>query len=340
MPKHKLITFVVAESSRAKRGGETLGMKETRSAPKYSESAVPQRTKIGEAQHAVGGDEVTFHISSYSPTMIIAEAVREVDDAFSDATLALRDAMVDAAFEVVKKYGGKEQLAEEYSLAVVTDYQGAPEQLAERGKVVAFLKAEKYPLDLKEIERTLETSLKYSKDDLVIVDWDGACIFDPEGDDVESITDLFRIANVQLLRYRALDTELDNRIKRISRYVRTAPTTIFKRKEVDTALQAVVDARAKSLNDFETVERDIKLIGEWYSARLYSLITKKFRTEEWRAAVKEKLDSIEDVYTIVAENFRTSRLQFLELIQIAGFFILQAGWFVLIIFELFDVLKK
>ena len=81
------------------------------------------------------------------------------------------------------------------------------------------------------------------------------------------------------------------------------------------------------------MERDIKLIGDWYSARFYDLLSRKFRLDGWRQAIREKLDSLEDVYSIVSENLGVSSQQVLEFIQIGAFFVLQIGWFVLIILE-------
>ena len=66
---------------------------------------------------------------------------------------------------------------------------------------------------------------------------------------------------------------------------------------------------------------------------MFDLAAKKFRLAEWRDAVNEKLESLEDTYTIAAENLGMSRVQRLELIQIWGFFFLQIGWLVLIILE-------
>ena len=51
-----------------------------------------------------------------------------------------------------------------------------------QNKYAAFLKNEEVPLDEEEVRLTLSASLKYGKDDITIVDWDGAFIFDAEGD--------------------------------------------------------------------------------------------------------------------------------------------------------------
>ena len=102
----------------------------------------------------------------------------------------------------------------------------------------------------------------------------------------------------------------------------------------------LINLRSESISHFEAMERDIKLIGEWYSARLYELTSKKFRLEEWRRTIKDKLDSIEDAYSITSENLGFSRIQRLELVQIWLFFLLQIGWFILIILELLQIVEK
>jgi hypothetical protein len=102
---------------------------------------------------------------------------------------------------------------------------------------------------------------------------------------------------------------------------------------IDREFKELIKVRSYAVTRFDSIERDIKLIGDWYSARLYDLVTKKFYLNEWRNRLREKMDSLEDIYTIASENLGMSRLQSLELIQIGGFFILQIGWFILIILE-------
>jgi len=55
--------------------------------------------------------------------------------------------------------------------------------------------------------------------------------------------------------------------------------------------------------------------------------------EKGRQAIRNKLDSLEDIYSLVAENFAVSAKDRAETIQIIAFFILQVGWFLLIILE-------
>ena len=227
---------------------------------------------------------------------------------------------------------------------MVAGYNGDPEKfLTRKQEITAFLKSERLPLDEHEIEYTLSKQIKYGKDDLVIVDWDGAFVFDAKGE-IDDVIDLLQTANLQLLRFRALDRLLDDRLHKVTRFANlTTPTTtahflkntLKNNREMVRAFQEVISARTQAISDYEAIDRDIKLIGDWYSARLYELVSKKFKLDEWKKGVQEKLESLEDIYTIIAENFSASRIQFLELIQILLFFILQIGWFALIILEFF-----
>jgi len=340
--RYKIISFVVAEAPKLKAGAP-VETRAAQSAPQYYESAMPRQFEIGEETMKIDGRDIKFIIRGYLPDVILTEATVEVSDIFSDETFQLREKLIDACHIIIKNRGGKKDLSEEYSLAIVSHYDVEPEEIVNKNSqsIVAFLKSEKMPLDEKEIEYTLSTHIKYAKDDLVIVDWDGAFIFEPS-EEIDVTVDLFQLANLQLLRYRLLDFDLDNRLQKSSKLLQKAKaeTFIFHQKDLAQSFKEIIAIRSQSITEFEALEREIKLIGDWYSARLYDLIAKKFKINEWRKTVQDKLDSLEDIYTIIAENFSVSRHQLLEFIQMILFFILQAGWFVLIILELLRYTKS
>lgn len=341
---HKLISFVISESRRLKKGHE-IEQKPLESAPPYYKSTIPSQYAMTEENMKVDGlGEVKFLIRAYPPDNILIEASVEVADIFSEKSFKLREQLIDACQKISQKHGGNYEFSEEYSIALVSGYEGDPEQfLTKRAEIASFLKSEGQALDENEIEYTLSKQIKYAKDDLVIIDWDGAFVFDTKGQ-IDDIVDLFQTGNLQLLRLRRLDKELDDRLRRVTKFAQISDSKISlfsslfswkKKREIAKAFQEVIAVRAKAIADFEAMDRDIKMIGDWYSARLYDLASKKFKLDEWKKNVQEKLESLEDIYSIVAENFSVSRNEALELIQILLFFVLQAGWFVLIILEFF-----
>ena len=332
----KLVSFVLSKSSRLHKG-EMVERHGLQSAPHYFEASVPHQYIVGEEKMTVGGEEVVFLVKTYPPDILLVEAMLPVADVFSEKTFDVRKALVAACQKVAEKRGGDFNLSEEYSLVVVFDYKDGLNQLVHEhaSRIAGFLKSEKLPLDETEIARTLDLQIKYGKNDLVIIGWDGAFLFDPNGD-YQGTKELFQIANLQLLRYRTLDQDLSERLQKVSKLIKHPGTkhAVWSTKELARAFEEVIAVRAQSLAQFEVIDREIKLIGDWYSARLYEMLAKMVRMDEWRKSVKDKLDALEDVYAIVSQNFSMTRAQKLEYIQILLFFILQAGWFLLIFFEL------
>ncbi|HZR45139.1 MAG TPA: hypothetical protein VFA47_00435, partial [Candidatus Manganitrophaceae bacterium] len=67
----------------------------------------------------------------------------------------------------------------------------------------------------------------------------------------------------------------------------------------------------------------------------YNQISKKFHLEVWSRNISEKLDVLEDVYTMAAEQFSVSFSTTLEFVLIAGWFVLLVGWFGIFLLDLF-----
>jgi hypothetical protein len=214
---------------------------------------------------------------------------------------------------------------------------GPPEQLVDPNRLAALLKAARLPLDPTEVDYTLSGRFKYARHDLVIVDWDGAVVCDPEGD-VEWAIELLELGNLQLLRYRLLDRELDERLHRVARLVedtREDRQGLFKPSEIRQALRELMRVRSTSIVEFQDVEREIKLIGDWYSARLYELVTRRFRVEDWRHTVKEKLDGLEGIYAIASDRFTVSWERRARVIELVAWYILLLGWGVLLALDFY-----
>ena len=339
----KLITFVIAGATRPKKTKEAVNSPVVKSAPHYFEATVPQQFIISQDTLTFQGREGTIALKTYQPDMLLAETRFELEDIFSDEAFDVKENAISECHEILKKSGGKdlERYSEEYSIFVVTEYQGGPEQfLKHKERIASLLKSEKLPLDPLEVDYTLSSQLKYSKNDLVIVDWDGAFVFEPEND-FESTVELLELANLQLLRYRLLDKELDTHSEFVSKVFQSLPEkkrkiTLFAGKEVRNAIQSIVAIHATSLFSFQDLERDIKLIGDWYSARLYELATKKFKLDEWRGQVRDKLETLEEIYRTVSERFSWSP----ERIELVGWFILLIGWAIILIFDLWVAFFK
>lgn len=334
----KIIAVLMTETR--ENTGKTAApaaIEEMHSGPAYV-ATMPDQKMIGEPiTDIIEGTEVTFHIKGYPQNIIFVEGAAETEDLFRWETLDLKEKMLQAAREILKRHDTYKDFEEEYGIFCVSRYVGVPEQVfAEYQEYVAsFVKSEREPLDEKEISQTLGASIKYGKDDLLIVDWDGAFVFDSSGHFDETI-ELLELGNYQLLNYRVLDFELDRRLDKLSRLLAKQQTTkikIFRAGDMKETVRKFIQARSRSIITFEAVDRNVKLIGDWYSARVFNLIEKKFHLEVWRHNIKDKFETLEDIYNMASENFELSFSKRMDIAMMFGWLILLIGWFVLLVLD-------
>lgn len=183
---------------------------------------------------------------------------------------------------------------------------------AEQAPAIArILRGERRELSEQEIADATASHLSFGVDDATFIDTDTALIVDPEGEDVRRVLEY---ANTQLLEMRFLDAELDRSLERtyetLSRRGRGPGLAAgdlgrLAALEVDSALL------------FEQVTNALKLVGEQYLARVYSLASKRFHLATWDASITRKLATLDAIYGKFTDRAATRRMETLEWIIIA-----------------------
>jgi hypothetical protein len=340
--KQQLITLVLGKVTR-ELAGEVFNPTIIKSSPVYYKTAVPRQVIVGQENFTIGGQNVTFHLRGYQPDVLLIQTTIDVENIFhKEGVFALEKQSYEHSYRILEEYGGDSLFSEEYSVFVVTNYQGDPDQfLKYRDVIVSLLKSEILDLDPQEVQYTLGSRIKYGNNDLSIIDWDGAFLFDPIGD-IEEDLELLTLANLQLLRHRILDHQLDGRLSRMAQLVHNMPAggMHLRGKDLAQRMKETMEIRMVSISELQRLERDIKLIGDWYSARFYELAATKFKIDDWRRTIRSKLESLEDTYSLVVENFTVSTKYRAEWVQIILFFILQFGWLFMLVIEILRFLRK
>ncbi len=338
--KQQLMTLLMGQIPAIDRG-DFLDVPAVKSSPRYSLASLPRPITLGEETVGLDGSSLVFTLRGYAPDILLIKTTVAVENIFDHATFELEKNLYQKAYEIFQGRGGNLSFCEEYSIFAVTDYPGAPEQFLTNAPMIAsLLKSEDRLLDDKEIAYTLQSQIKYEKNDLSIIDWDGAFLFDPSSDILEDI-ELLTLANLQLLRHRILDQQLDDRRTHLAQILqRPARKFVFRNADLQDDIRKTIQTQLESITDLQRIERDIRLIGDWYSARFYDLAAAKFKIEDWRKSIRAKVQSLQDIYSLIIQNFTVSAKHHAEWLQIIFFFILQLGWFILIWLELHQLLEK
>lgn len=211
-----------------------------------------------------------------------------------------------------------QDLVEEYSIFAIDAWPESrtPAQLLEslRSQLARTLEAEQGPLVEEQIRSTLDSRMSYAPNDLVVVEWNGALVFDHAPEDVIAV---LQHANVELLELRVLDRRLDtlldhadNLLAGLSR--RRLWPSLRQNRMLDTFAAVHTDTAVL----FEGVNNAIKLMGNQYLARLYRLTADALDLPAWDANVLRKLSAADSVYQKMTDASVTRRMEVLEIIII------------------------
>jgi hypothetical protein len=336
--KGTLVSFLVGITDLQIDAAEVVDIKKLKSSPTYPD-VLPKQMVVKSEKRTVKDLTVDFLVKFCPPGIIIVEASVYLENILDESVFDLKRCIVVECRTILWEYRCNPHFDEEYSVYCVSDYIGDPENVISENKdnIARLLKTEQIPLDEEEIDSTLKFNIKYSKDDITIVDWDGAFVFDPR-DDFASNIELFEIANLQLLKLRVLEHEVEERLEKAAgllQKITAKKIPVLKSREIKHFMREIIQLRTESILESEATERNIKLIGDWYSARLFDLATKKLHLETWKMNINKTLDALEDIYSMISERFSMSLSTTLEFVMIFGWLILLAGYFLLFFLEVF-----
>ncbi|WP_257461951.1 hypothetical protein [Archangium lipolyticum] len=206
---------------------------------------------------------------------------------------------------------------ESYTVLFVERIEGNPsaEELLAHADLARVLLGEvdSKPLSSREREAVTQSRFSYTVDDLVVVDWNSAFVYEPSGSG--DIPDLLEVANAQLLEFRYYDYLLDAHIARIHDEVqarRHGWWALF--RSPYRALARETLATLVDLNEFiERVENSLKIIGDFYLAKVYEAAVKRMRIPSWQGSVTRKQQLLAQTYGLLKGEVDTDRSHTLEL---------------------------
>jgi hypothetical protein len=209
---------------------------------------------------------------------------------------------------------------ETYTVIFIRSLAGNPakERIVDSPVVAKLLLGEPGPKNLsKEARRdVLQHAHSYFEDDLAIIDWNSAFVLEPSGS--RDIPDILEFATSQLLELRYYDGLLDRELGRIYDDFGTARRqrrAIFRSPYEKLARE--VQRRLVELTEFtERVDNALKVVGDFYLARVYQSAVKRFRIPSWQASVDGKQALVAQAYNLLKGEVDTRRSTLLEIVVI------------------------
>ncbi|MCE5233858.1 MAG: hypothetical protein ABFC67_11510 [Mizugakiibacter sp.] len=232
---------------------------------------------------------------------------------------AFWDALLDHVRTIVApaltRPAGEAVLQEDYLLGTVHALDEPLDAAALRARVdlAGLLSGEARPLSEAARRDLLARSFSYYADDLVVLTWDRAFIYEPRRD--SDVADVIEVANAQLVEFRYYDALLDDELPRMYDRVedaRRAVSLLASRRFANLA-RRLYTLVAEVTELTEKVDNALQVTEDVYLARVYSAALELFRVPALSASVDRKLAIIRDTYAALYEEASSRRAELLEI---------------------------
>lgn len=260
-----------------------------------------------------GGCSVSYQIDIAGPMSHLIE----LGEVLYDNAFLLQDAR-ERVQQLMQELGSAinrpnlSDSVEDFVIYHFSEFDGNPQisTILNEGsrEFASLLRAERDELGAEEIHDAVGTRTSYGSADCAVIDWNGALFF---GENVDDVRAVLEFCNVEFLEMRFLDEQLDDQLEEAYAVLTT------KGGRGDANLSKVARLQVDSALLYEAVENALKLLGDQYLARVYSLASSKFHLSEWNSSIRRKLDTLDSIYQKLADSASQRRSEALEWIIVA-----------------------
>jgi hypothetical protein len=209
-------------------------------------------------------------------------------------------------------------LHEDYFVFHVRDFAGNPSAsellAAEGGRIAQIVRGENMPLSEGEQQEIMQSKISYYPNDLAIISWNGAFLYDSTAG-AETVIQLLEYANSQLLEFRHYDELLTRELASVYDFMDHGSgiwarwRTARRASRLHTVLLDVDELT-------ERADNAIKFLSDMFSARLYKVAASKIGVTDYKDLVNQKVHTAEELYRFMVDQFHQSRAFVLELMVV------------------------
>jgi hypothetical protein len=238
-------------------------------------------------------------------------------DFTSFASLIVTKKLELAAPAMVKPY--REWLHEDYFIFHVREIAGSPsasELLATEGQRISqIVRGETMQLSEGERQEILQSRISYYPNDLAVIGWNAAFLYDSVTG-AETAIQLLEYANSQLLEFRHYDELLTRQLEGVYDFLDHGGAGVLARWKTARQASKLHAVLLEVTELTERVDNAIKFLSDMFSARLYKLAASKVGVPDYKDLVNQKIQTAEQLYRFMVEQFHQSRAFVLELMVV------------------------
>jgi hypothetical protein len=238
-------------------------------------------------------------------TLINETSRRVLDPAGEEKALDVLRSHIDRIRPaLVKPYPA--WLSEDYHFVAVAPGELSAQDLLTRyrNEIAQIVRGEALPLSESECQEVLQSRISYYPNDLLVVGWSAAFIYDAPSAAVPTLQ-LLEYANTQLLELRHYDDLLTKVLAGV--YTSLEQRGFFRRWRMAAEAERLNTIRLDIIELTERLDNAIKFVSDMFYARMYRMASTRVGVPDYRRLVEQKLQTAEALYEFMVDQFHQAR---------------------------------
>lgn len=203
---------------------------------------------------------------------------------------------------------------EDYIVYFIEEFENgfSAEEFKNKADFTALMMAEnqvKLSKDMK--ESSAETMYQYGENDLAIIEWNSAIVIEPSGS--RDVPDILEFAITQLMEMRYYDDLLDAKLNGLYEEIQKKRHSLWVSK-FDRLYEDASSRYIEFIEFLERVENSLKVVGDFYLAKIYRGASTQFRIKDWQDSVTRKMNILAQVSNLLQGEMNVRRSHLLEII--------------------------
>lgn len=204
---------------------------------------------------------------------------------------------------------------EDYTIIQFVSGQDAPVEDSLKEEFYRLLEGEgDIKLSRQTRESIRQSTFQYCESDMAVIDWNRALLLG-EQSDVEELSDILEFAVCQLLELRYYDDLLDQKLASLYNSLEEKKSAIWKNRYSSLSEDAAL-VYIEFSEVIDKVGNSLKMVGDTYYAKIFRAAIEKFRINDWKSAVMQKLNNLARLSELFSNEINERRNQLMELIII------------------------
>ncbi len=206
---------------------------------------------------------------------------------------------------------------EDYAILYIRHFAESPPpratEVLARYDIPRLLMGEEFELSRQVQEAILQYTYTYSAEDVAVISWETAFVYDVEG--VMDIPDLLEFANAQLLELvyfdELLDDELEDAYDDVE-LIRRQGIGLLRYRHLQRILSRMMMTVVEVTELSGRVMNALKVTEDVYYAMVYTGATEVLGLNTWVKSVQQKVETLRSIYLMLAEEAADARMVVLE----------------------------